>query len=318
LRASGDEPVTVDGAASKLSRALFERMTSGLAPTGEPTYVLEGMSAVQESRYAMGINVERVEGHLCVSHGGGMVGYSTFMLVDCTAQVGVVVLTNANGDNVASHMLARVVHDDVLRRLEGRDPLRALTFDATVRASATSLGEVVAGSFVGDDATVLEVRAEGTDVAIRYEGDDGRLFRLVSGRYVTDHPRLRTFHLDWYRDGEDFGFTYGPTTFRAAEHAELEPSSPATPHPLVGRYRSFSPWFPEFRILERAGVLWLVAPGGVEAPGEETELVELAPGEYRVGAEDWLPERIRINQVRGGEVISVDHDGCHYSRAFSV
>ncbi|MHB1209002.1 MAG: serine hydrolase domain-containing protein, partial [Acidimicrobiales bacterium] len=70
LRASGDEPTTVDGAASKLSRALFERMTSGLAPTGEPTYVLEGMRAVQESRYAMGINVERVEGHLCVSHGG--------------------------------------------------------------------------------------------------------------------------------------------------------------------------------------------------------------------------------------------------------
>ena len=318
LGASGDEPITGNDPEPVLSRALFQRLIAYLAPTGEPTYVLDGMSPVGESRYAMGINVERVEGHLCVSHGGGMVGYSTFMLVDCTAQVGVVVLTNANGDTLASHLLARIVHDDVLRRLEGREPLCGLTFDSSVRAEVESRTEIVEGSYVGDDATTLEVRVEGPLVRIRYENLDANLFRLFGGRYVTDHPRLRTYHLDWYRNGEQFGFTYGPTTFRGDQPGDLGQSIARTPHPLVGHYRSFSPWFPEFRIFERGEVLLLVAPGGVEAPGEETQLVQVASGEYRVGAEEWLPERLRINQQRDGEVISVNRDGCHYSRAFSV
>lgn len=315
LGASGDDPVMGEDEAPVLSKNLFERMTSDLAPTGEPTYLLEGMSPVEQSRYAMGINVERIDGHLCVSHGGGMVGYSTFMLVDCTAQVGVVVLTNANGDTLASHLLARVVHDDVLRRLDGRTPLSGLSFDSTVRSSEAHAHQMV-GSFVAEDATTLEVRVEGGDLRIRYENEEGALYRLVAGRYVTDHPGLRTFHLDWYQSEEDHGFTYGAMTFRANHHGETTKSTPV--HPLVGRYRSFSPWFPEFRVLERGGSLLLVAPGGVEAPGEETELVEVAPGEYRVGAEEWLPERLRINHIRDGEVISVNRDGCHYSRAFSV
>ena len=316
LGASGGDPVVGDDGAAVLSKDLFERMTSDLAPTGEPTYLLEGMSPVEQSRYAMGINVERIDGHLCVSHGGGMVGYSTFMLVDCTARIGVVVLTNANGDTLASHLLARVVHENVRARLEGRTPLSGLSLDSTVRANAEANENPMVGSYVADDATTLEVRVAGGELRIHFENEEGALYRLIGGRYVTDHPGLRTFHLDWYQSGEDHGFTHGARTFSAHHRGESLASTPT--HPLVGRYRSFSPWFPEFRVLERGGTLLLVAPGGVEAPGEETELVEVAPGEYRVGAEEWLPERIHINHVRGGEVISVDRDGCHYSRAFIV
>ncbi len=317
LGASGGDPVMDAEAKPVLSPALFERMTSDLAPTGEPTYVHQGVSQVQESRYAMGINVERIDGHLCVSHGGGMVGYSTFMLVDCTARIGVVVLTNANGDTLASHLLARIVHDDVLRRLNGRDSLDGLSFDLTVRAGADPVDGAVPGHYVGDDETELDVFLEGDEMRIRYGDETGRLFRLIGGRYVTDNPGLRTFHLDWYFHGEERGFTYGATTYRNVHGGGPVPSKTGAVHPLVGRYRSFSPWFPEFRILERGGALLLVAPGGVEAPGEEEVLVEVAWGEYRIGSEEWLPERLRINHVRDGEVISVVRDGCHYSRAFS-
>ena len=40
----------------------------------------------------------------------------------------------------------------------------------------------------------------------------------------------------------------------------------------VGRYRSYTPWFPTFRIVLRSGRLYLIAPGGVEASDEEEEL----------------------------------------------
>lgn len=311
LRASDDD-ANAPEPEGPLSRATFQRLIGDRAPTGEPIYLLAGMSPVEESRYGQGINVERIGGHLCVSHGGGMVGYSTFMLVDCTAQVGVVVLTNANGDTLASHVLARIVHE-VLGRGTGRESLAGWSFDPTVCAG----GHVVAGTYAGDDGSSLEVVEDGTELLIRCGDNEGRLFLFLGGRYVTDNPRLRTFHLDWFSTGDDRGFTYGATTYRAHHLVERPAASSASTHQLVGHYRSFSPWYPEFRIRERAGRLLLIAPGGVEAPGEETVLVEVAPGEYRVGEEDWLPDRLVIDRARDGEVISVNRDGCHYSRTFS-
>jgi D-alanyl-D-alanine carboxypeptidase len=70
-------------------------------------------------------------------------------------------------------------------------------------------------------------------------------------------------------------------------------------------------------VYERAGRLWLAAPGGVESPGEEVELVELSASEYRLGADPWLPERLMIGPIRDGEVVGVVRDGCHYSKSFT-
>lgn len=303
---------------SVLGHETFTRMTTILAPTGEPTYVVEGVRAVEESRYGLGINVERIEGNLCVSHGGGMVGYSTFMLVDVSAGVGVSVLTNANGDTLASHILARIAHSDLVNRLEGVGPLKRVRLDATVLAHETGdiPGGAHLGSFVGDDEEAFEVSgAPGAPVVVRYEGATGTLYLMAGGRYVTDHPALRRFHLDWHATPAFEGWTYGATSFRLAGVTAV--ARAVTPNPLVGHYRSFSPWFPEFRVIERAGRLMMVAPGGVEGPDEEMELVEVSPGEYRIGGDPWLPERLVEGARRDGEVIWLSRDGCVYSRSFS-
>lgn len=324
LGASAGDPVLDGSGEPVISQATFERMTNDLAPTGEPVYLAEGVRAVESSRYAMGINVERIGGNLCVSHGGGMVGYSTFMLVDCTAQVGVVVLTNANGDSLASHLLARIVHDEVLRRLEGEASRERESLDPTLRSDSSvderSVGPGLYRSLVSN-ADLEVVAGEGrAPLLIRYGGGEGRLFHLANGRYVTDNPHLRRFHLDWKASDDGGAFTYGPETFRRAQ--SLDASATSTPrndpHPLVGHYRSFSPWYPEFRIFERDGALILSAPGGVESPSDEVTLVEVDEREYRVGDDPWLPERLIAGPVREGVVVSVNRDGCHYSRVFSA
>jgi D-alanyl-D-alanine carboxypeptidase len=320
--ASSAQPLLDSKGAPTLSSEMFERITSVKASTGEPVYVVAGTGSVEESRYAMGINVERINGHFCVSHGGGMVGYSTFMLVDCSAGVGVTVLTNANGDTLASHLLARAALYELTERLEGRVPEVAKRWSGQTltRSPAVSGVEEGVGTFTSDSsALTLVVESDGVDQALRVSAGDttAALHLLASGRYVSDHPSLRRYHLDWHHDADLEGWTYGDQTFVAS--ALDRPVAMPTPlaHPLVGRYRCFSPWFPEFRVYERAGRLWLSSPSGVESPGEEVELVALSDHEYRLGADPWLPERLILGPLRDGEVVGVERDGCAYSRVFT-
>ena len=298
LRAAAGE------AGGPISPETFARVTTTLAPSGEPTHTPAGTLPVSMSRYGLGLNVERVADSLCVTHGGGMVGHSTFLLVDCTLGLGVVVLSNANGDTLAAHLLARAAHAQLVAEATGTAlPLPDL--DPAVRG-----GLAGAGAFSDDEGETLEVTA-GDGARVAYRGREGALYATPTGRFVTDHPALRRFHLDYHDGGT---WTHGPTTF--TREGAVPPDERRAATALVGRYRSYSPWYPEFRVVARDGRLYLNAPGGVEAPDEEVELVEVAPGTYRIGADPWLPERLVAGPVRDGEVVAVVRDGLRYSRAF--
>ena len=67
----------------------------------------------------------------------------------------------------------------------------------------------------------------------------------------------------------------------------------------------------------REGALWLATSGGTEAPGQDEPLIEVTPGVFRIGAEEWLPERLTVGPLVDGRVISVNRDGCDYSRSFT-
>lgn len=90
-----------------LSTNAFEAMVSRLAPSGEDVLDLHGVAATESSRYGLGINVERCAGHTVLTHGGGMVGYASFLIADLDAGLAVCVLTNANGDTPVAEAIAR-------------------------------------------------------------------------------------------------------------------------------------------------------------------------------------------------------------------
>ncbi|MHB1613018.1 MAG: serine hydrolase domain-containing protein [Actinomycetes bacterium] len=326
------DPVGAREGRPVIAADVLDRMITTLAPGGEPVVPPDGLPPVEDSRYGMGINVERIGGHLCLTHGGGMVGYSTFVLADRTAGVGIVVLTNANGDCLAAQLLARAGHADLVGRPAGGRTPPMPDLDPTVRGlpgGADPCGAGGLGRFVpegGGPPLEVDAPGPGVPVRVRLSGDVGHLYRLPAGRFVTDHPRLRRFHLDLWAAPEGSCWTHGDQVFRRpgtgghpARGAGPVGTAPATPgdDPLVGHYRSYSPWYPELRIIRRTGRLLLVAPGGVEASGEEEELVEVSAGVLRIGADPWLPERLVVGPVVNGRVISVDRDGCRYSRAFT-
>jgi hypothetical protein len=181
---------------------------------------------------------------------------------------------------------------------------------------------------VGDRpaAGTLEVSFEPSDRRVRVDldGVSATLHHAEGGRFVTDHPRLRRFHLDpAVVDGVP-GWVYGPITFLPAGSRsdlatsdESERAVPALWHALEGHYRTFSPWCPHLRVYPRSGRLWLAAPGGVEAPSEPEELIPLGEDTFRIGADPGLPERLLTGPVVDGRVVHVVRDGCRYSRAFT-
>ena len=305
-----------------VSEAAMARIAEPTAPGGEDIVEWGECPGAQDSRYGLGINVERIDGHVCLTHGGGMVGYASFVLADRDAGIGVAVLTNGNGDAPAAQMLARVAHQVFRAIAEGRE--LPSTPDPSAGLRVSELTEAMSGEFVGvsHEGAVLRISVmagPSDDVSISSGGVSGRLMRTWSSRYVTDHPGLRTFALNF--DGTCW--TYGPFVLApaspAAEASTAEDRAPFDERlsAYVGHYRCYSPWYTNFRIVARGGRLFLVAPGGVEAPGEDCELVDMTEGVFRIGADPWLPERLVAGPVVNGQAVTVTRDGCTYSRAFT-
>ena len=283
------------------------RLSTPTAPQGEDIVGLRGGFICTDSRYGLGVNVEVVDGRTCLTHGGGMVGYQTFILADRDAGIGVVALTNANGCYPVAQVIARAGHQLLVRPDLALPPAA----DAVAVADAAPVGELV-GEFSSADGTEVVIAGdEAARLTVTTAGVIGRLVRIWNGRYVCDHPDLRAFRWDVVRTGGGIGWTTGPhvLTRNAADDV------PALRHAaLIGRYRSFSPWYPTFRIFERHGGLYLAAPGGVEAPEGDCLLVAVADGQWRIGEEEWQPSRLVAGPEVDGEVIFVYRDGHAYSR----
>lgn len=294
----------------------LQRATTDLAHEGEGSVDGFGTLPVGESRYGYGINVETTGGHDCLTHGGGMVGHSSFMLVDRTAGLGIIVLTNANGCYAVGETLARHVHAALIR---GAIPLERL--DLALGPDCPSHDTAMAGRFVSapdsqPGPTAIDVRLEDGVLRLDADGTTANLWRGWGSRLTTDHPDMERFHLAF--DGENRCWSYGGRTYRP----ENEPQGPAgatsqSVHPqagLVGRYRSYSPWCPTFRIVLRGNKLWLISPGGVEGPDPDMELVPIGDALFRIGADPRLPERLRIADTWNGHPVTVYRDSCRYSR----
>ena len=309
---------TVDGS-TVFPPSLLRRMTGDLAVGGEPFTSGFGAKRVTDSRYGLGINVEQVEGHTCLTHGGGMVGYSSFLMVDVTAGIGICVLTNANGCYPVGQVIARLGHA-MLTSPDLNTP--ALGLD--LRPDDVLFDPDMLGTFVTTSSTTTETRLSVAQhrgrLVFSSNGKHAQIYRDWGSRLGTNHPDFRRFHLRFLKNSTQCQWIYGDMTFRRddAANKSCEPHihSYATQHLgiHVGRYRSYTPWFPTFRIVLRSGRLYLIAPGGVEASDEEEELVEVGPGEFRIGADERLPERLIMGPVVDGRTMSAFRDGCRYSR----
>jgi CubicO group peptidase (beta-lactamase class C family) len=289
----------------------FEAMVTSTAPEGEDIPMLPGVPGSDASRYGLGINTERIDGRTVLSHGGGMVGYASFLLADLDAGIAVCVVTNANGDSPVAEAIARSVAaelcDPSTVPVGGLDPHWWNASDAEERI----------GDFTGPGEQRIRVDVEECDgkrvrLALQHAGERVPLLRTWSRGAVATTPSLRKFTFVFGNDA----WSWGPKVFVRTETATTDSGAGALAS-FCGHYRSYSPWFTNFRVVARDGGLVLIAPGGVESPVGETELVAVGGSTFRIGVDPRLPEHLTFGPVTGGVAAWADRDGCRYSRAFT-
>jgi D-alanyl-D-alanine carboxypeptidase len=276
-----------------LSQESFDLMTQ---------QVIEAKEERRGSFYGYGLEIREHDGHTYIGHGGGMVGYYSYVMADMDDGLGVVVLMNGPGGlsdeeiaMFALQLLRAALHDEELPPVPRIDPDKvenAAEYAGTYRARAEHSG--------GVGARVLSLVAEGERLMLRYSDERIGLERRGPDRFHVDHPDFALFLLRFGREeGKVVEVFHGPDWYTNERY-----TGPTTlDHPqewdaYPGHYRSFNPWLSNFRVVLHKGGLALVDPSGSEEP-----LVPLDGGVFRVGEDDRSPERICFDTILNGRAL---------------
>ena len=249
--------------------------------------------AQPENGYGYGIRISKQDGHLILSHSGGMVGFGALIYADVTDGLGVAVMANGPADLRTMAWYALNTFRAALQNKEIPDPpeprTRPVPEDVNVY---TGIFSGIAGKqlvFTAESGILLLGRSTNAIPLEPYGRDTFYTTAPGFERYVFRFERNEkreivevTHGPDWYtNDRYD-----GPKTFDVPESWLA----------FVGAYRNYSPWFPFFEIYLRKGKLIARTGAGGETAVGETVLTELAPGLFQAGKSP-TPERIRFDTV---------------------
>ena len=152
------------------------------------------------------------------------------------------------------------------------------------------------GSMPGFASTLFGDLESGYAVAVLMNGPDEHDATWAVARYALDLHR----GLDPTPPGDPE--PYPPDSPLAPELDELAA--------FYGRYRSYNPWLPGFRVEQReSGLTAQLAWGDVQP------LTRLGEAEFRVGAEEWSPERLRFDVIVEGRARRANLSGGDYYRS---
>ncbi len=313
LLARGDAP-----AGRVFSEESWERFTQrAIEDTDEPG-----------AWYGYGLITREKDGRTLIGHSGSMAGYSSYLMTDPEAGLAVVVLMNGIEDRTelvqyaleagrAAHAAAPVPPPS-----PPADP--AVIDDAEQYAGTYSLcgggpGGGPSGGSGGPSGGELTLASSSGRLLLRAGGIEVALERREPDIFVVPHADWDRFYLRAGRDtaGAVAELFHGPDWHVNDRYSGPRESAPRPEwQPFVGHYRSWSVWHPDLRVIDRKGKLLLSAPW-VGAPACELELVPLGEALFRVGVDEWRPDRLRFDAVIDGRATSVFYNQAPLYRAFT-
>ena len=255
--------------------------------------------------YGYGLNSGEREGHRHIWHGGGMVGYTSTMEADMEDGLGVIVLCSGPASpevlgRYGLSLMRAALHQQELPALPPpMDPFRVED------------GALYAGSYRGANGSI-QIAAEGERLFFTANDDQQMpLEKREDGSFYTLHPDFDLFPLRFNQEKQEL--THGPDWYlRDGVSAPDETGYPQEWEGYLGHYCSHNPWLNNFRVIVRQGKLLLVFPAG-----DESVLIPLAEGVFRVGKDDRSPERIRFEQLIDGKAVQANLSGGSYYRTFT-
>mgnify|MGYP002640388382 CR=1 FL=1 len=272
----------------------FEQMIASVVATDD---------GLHGEHYGLGLFTQVINGRRIIGHSGGMVGYTADMLADMDSGLGVIVLTNGPAD---PQKISRYALDLLHAALQG-DDLPDFPPDGMKQDDA-SLGHYSSGK------KSFELRMEDGRLALGFGSATVSLEKRSPDVFLVPHPDFDLFPLRLERENDEgTGVSYGGERFAR----EGYPQKAASPYPreweaYPGHYRSHNPWFSNFRVVLRDGLLVFIEPNG-----DEEELHHLEFGLFRIGAEVSSPESVRFDVILDGKAMRAILSGGTYSRTFT-
>lgn len=295
----------VQGARRVLTEEGFTLLTQGVAKSGEKAW------------YGYGLGTAERDGRVLLSHGGGMVGYSSMLVADPEAGVGAVVMVNGPGDASGVAHFALNVTRAALRK----EPLPAVPppDDRTRVPNADDyVGEYrtpssptrVAGQ--ADEEGTLTVNAHGGQLLVSLDGGSPvAAERRGTDTFLVNTPAMGRFLLRFKREGGKVTWAvHGSHTYVTSAYRHKPSSPPEGWRAYPGHYRTTHAWFNNFRIVVRLDGLFLISPDG-----GETKMEPLGPGLFK--EEGRSPERLRFDSVVDGQALRANLSGVDYYRVFT-
>lgn len=257
--------------------------------------------------YGYGMYLFEDEGYQIAGHGGDVPGYQAYMWLDITNSIGSVVLMSEPYVPRASFLTLEYLRDAYLgHRLPDTPPLPDFTHIKNPSEYA--------GIYRSNSHTLI-FRAEGYHL-VMIAGDDRVILEdRGSDRFYADHPDWNLFLIQFGRSagGEVVEATYGPRWFAHEQYIGPEERAASPEWEIYcGHYRSHNPWETNFRIFQRNGSLYYCS-----ADSNEEVLIPLQDGSFRIGEEEYIPERLRFDQVVQGKAFRALRSGCPYYRFFT-
>lgn len=295
--------------------AAYARMllNRGRGPNGARVLSEEGFKALAQraapsgdkSWYGYGLTTSERNGRVLLSHSGGMVGYSSMLVADPEAGVAAVALVNGPGNpGSVAHFAV-----EVGRAVAAGQPLPALPDPSD--PAVIDDPEPFEGTYTSARGSLV-LKAEPPMLGTPVGGRLALLERRSTDAFYLNLPGWDRFLLRFEKENDRvIGFSYGSDWFTRAGHRmpDAKPHSPEW-NAYPGHYRTTNPWFSNFRIVIRRGVLYLMEPSG-----GETKMEAVGPGVFKEAGPS--AERLRFDSIVDGEALRANLSGVDYYRVFT-
>ncbi len=257
------------------------------------------------AKYGNGIARVAIDGRNYLHHTGGMVSFSSSLHVDPAA--GVAAFASAN-----VHYSLNYRPRDVT--VHACELLRAVRegFEAPAPKPTRAVlekPERFAGVFTAAKGDVIEIVAEADKIRMRRNGMETAMQEAAPALFTSDEPQFAVTGIAF--DIENVGAVRlwaGDLEYARDSATGYRPPAPPELASLVGRYDNDDRWAGPLYVYARDGRLWI---------GNAEPLTPLTNGEWRLGADEWSPERIRFDGVVNGRPQRLLFSGTPYVRRFS-
>ena len=261
----------------------------------------------EDASYGYGLWVNEVDGRTLLRHTGGMVAFSSAMHVDITSGFGAFASVNANLAGYRPNIVAKYALNLLRAILEEKD-LPSAPATSTLPDQVLNAADF-AGTFTSADGSKLALAAQGGKLWLTVVAQRVALERAGEDRFVVKHPDFDLFPLEFARERnvvvEAF---HGPRWFTNERYTGPKTFDyPKEWEAFAGHYRNDSPWFGSTRIFVRKGKL----------TADGTPLTPLGDGLFRLGPEDWSPERLGFGPVVNGRATRMKVSGVEFHRTFT-